>query len=142
MKNKVTSYQSLAMNRVDNFYKLSRDNDIISCILTIESVEVVDNSDDEVVMLTVNASILNDETTVTFNYLDGRGNASKYKIGEAWHVIGIYSMDWDNKRIELCTQKEELLSTKICWASHYARDNNLAVREHINSKYKIEWNPI
>jgi len=141
MENKIVSYRSSAMNRVDQFYQFSQNGSFISCILTIEHVKVVDEVDD-IVMLSVDASALNHDAAFTFDTLVGKEDASKYKIGDAWNMAGTYSMDWDNKRIELHLQVEEQLSSKFCWASKYARDNRLAVRKYIKNKYTTEWLPI
>ena len=141
MENKVTSYQSLVMERVDNFYQLSRDRNIISAILTIESIEVLD-AIDEVVLLRVSASILTIDIALTFSQLVEKDNLSKFRVGQAWNIAGTYLIDWDNKCIELYPQAEELLSTNNCWASQYARDNKLAVRQHLACDNNINFNHI
>ena len=129
------------MNRVDQFYQFSQRGSFISCILTIEHVKVVDAVDD-IVMLRVDASALNHDAAFTFDTLVGKEDASKYKIGDAWNMAGTYTMDWDNRLLELSIKVEEQLPSKFCWASRYARDNRLAVKKHIVSKYAIEWLPI
>jgi len=71
----VTEFVSLAMSRVNEPYQLTQYRNIIRCILTIESIAIEDINDD-LILLRVNASILNSETSFTFNYLEEEGYVS------------------------------------------------------------------
>ena len=138
MKSNVQAYDDLAMNRVDNFFSFSDQQRLMRCIVTIESVDISDE-DDGIFILKINATELghSDPMPIKFRTLVG-DNIDEYKVGTVWKIIGGYTLDWDNREIQLFPITQELLAEHT-WVSNYVMNNRETVKKHFLKDTDIVW---
>jgi hypothetical protein len=112
MESNIISYKKLAMNRVEEFIRYSKNRELMRCILTIQSVELIDTMGG-ISLFKIQASKLNNSTLFWFNYVMGDDELLKYKTGDIWDIVGNYSIDWDDRSIHLYPDTEEQLPQKF-----------------------------
>jgi len=145
MSSNIVNYEKLAMNRVDTFYRYSIDQQIMRCIATIESVDITDQSSFfgfENFVININAVILSRKTphNIKFSYIGINESeladlVTKFQSGTSWMIYGRFSLDWDNKCIEIGRPEVESLPDNLNWVSDYIRDNSLAVKDFLCDRY-------